>query len=47
MLMVFSIFAVFLHTYTGDAEPKLYIVQTQAQADFWDTEGEDLKLEET
>ena len=43
MLKVFSTFAVFLHYYVRGAEPKFYLVQTQAQADSWGTEGEDFK----
>ena len=45
MLKVFSIFAVFLHKYAGNAKSKLYLVQTQAQSAAWGTEGEDFKTE--
>ena len=46
MLKVFSIFAVFLHKYAGHAEPKLYLVKTQAEADISGTKGVDYQLEE-
>ena len=47
MLKVFSIFAVFLYNYAGDADPKFYLLQTQAQASSRNTKSEDFKLEET
>ena len=34
-----------LHNYVGDAEPMLYLVQTQAEADLFGTEREDYQQE--